>query len=86
MTTSDGGQPKRAQPRDGSEQVAPAGWQRDPTERQPRSSVARPRLISVEVVAISRTDDLTPSPPFSEAEKQWAIDNAPSPYELADTG
>lgn len=31
-----------------------------------------------------RVDGLRPPPPFSEAEKQWAKDNAPSPYELAD--
>ena len=29
-------------------------------------------------------DGLKPPPPFSEAEKKWARDNAPSPYELAD--
>lgn len=33
-----------------------------------------------------RVDGLKPPPPFSEAEKQWARDNAPSPYELADAG
>ncbi|MFY1621034.1 tautomerase family protein [Micromonospora sp. WMMD736] len=33
-----------------------------------------------------RVNGLKPPPPLSEAEKQWAIDNAPSPYELADAG
>jgi phenylpyruvate tautomerase PptA (4-oxalocrotonate tautomerase family) len=31
-----------------------------------------------------RVDGLRPPPPYSEAEKQWAKDNAPSPYDLAD--
>ena len=31
-----------------------------------------------------RVEGLKPPPPYSEAEKQWARDNAPSPYELAD--
>jgi len=31
-----------------------------------------------------RVNGLKPPPPFSEAEKQWAIDNAPSAYELAE--
>jgi 4-oxalocrotonate tautomerase family enzyme len=31
-----------------------------------------------------RVDGLKPPPPFSEAEKKWARDNAPSPYELTD--
>jgi phenylpyruvate tautomerase PptA (4-oxalocrotonate tautomerase family) len=29
-------------------------------------------------------DGIKPPPPESEAEKKWALDNAPSPYELAD--
>jgi phenylpyruvate tautomerase PptA (4-oxalocrotonate tautomerase family) len=31
-----------------------------------------------------RVNGLKPPPPFSEAEKQWAIDNAPSAYDLAE--
>lgn len=32
-----------------------------------------------------RLNGLKPPPPFSEAEKQWGQDNAPSPYELAES-
>jgi Putative oxalocrotonate tautomerase enzyme len=31
-----------------------------------------------------RVNGLKPPPPFSEAEKQWAIDNAPTAYDLAE--
>jgi phenylpyruvate tautomerase PptA (4-oxalocrotonate tautomerase family) len=42
--------------------------------------------IHIDETAIDlwRVNGLKPPPPFSEAEKQWAIDNAPSPYELAE--
>jgi phenylpyruvate tautomerase PptA (4-oxalocrotonate tautomerase family) len=42
--------------------------------------------IHIDETAIDlwRVNGLKPPPPFSEAEKQWAIDNAPSPYDLAD--
>ncbi|WP_026306674.1 tautomerase family protein [Smaragdicoccus niigatensis] len=33
-----------------------------------------------------RVDGIKPPRPESEAEKKWARDNAPSPYELADAG
>ncbi len=41
--------------------------------------------IHIDETAIDlwRIDGLKPPPPYSEAEKQWAEDNAPSPYDLA---
>jgi phenylpyruvate tautomerase PptA (4-oxalocrotonate tautomerase family) len=42
--------------------------------------------IHIDETAIDlwRVNGLKPPPPFSDAEKQWAIDNAASPYDLAE--
>jgi hypothetical protein len=49
------------------------------TERGLRTEIH----IDETAIDLWRVNGLKPPDPFSEAEKQWAIDNAASPYDLA---